>query len=96
MGSALELVGAIVSAVGESLVYSAGIIVSLGVILRAGIAVYRAAKRIESTYELVNHELRPNSGSSLWDAVHRVDRRVEVLEGIDRRSEPRHPTDEYL
>lgn len=46
---------------------------------------YRMAKRIESTFELVDHELRPNSGSSLYDAIKRIDSRVEVLESIDRR-----------
>lgn len=51
--------------------------------------VYRTVKRVESTYELVNHELRPNSGGSLWDKIHRIDARVEVLESVDRRHKDR-------
>lgn len=68
-------------------------IAGLYAIARLLLAGYRAAQRIESTYELVNHELRPNSGSSLWDAVHRIDSRVEVLEGVDRREHVRRDLD---
>ena len=73
---------------GSMLLYAASLVVALGILHRAGRGLYRAARRIEDTFELVNHELRPNSGGSLWDKIHRIDSRVEVLEGLDRRDTP--------
>lgn len=41
---------------------------------------YRAARRIEDTFDLVHRELQPNGGSSLRDAVTRIEGRVERIE----------------
>ena len=57
----------------------AGIILALGVIGRSAVGVYRLAKRIEETNDLVHHELQPNSGSSLRDAVDRVEASLHGL-----------------
>jgi hypothetical protein len=41
---------------------------------------YRTTNRIVAAADLILHELMPNGGSSLADAVHRIDHRVEILE----------------
>lgn len=64
----------------EIIIKAAALVVALGVLHRAGLGIYRTARRIESTFDLVHHELTPNSGSSLYDAIRRIDRRVEALE----------------
>lgn len=83
----------------------AAILVALGVIGRAALGVYRLAKRIESTNDLVHHELQPNSGSSLRDAVDRVEATLEAVsertteiekrvDVLDRRSGDRRTSDD--
>lgn len=79
----------------DIIVRAAALVIALGVLHRLGLAIYRTAKRIEHTFDLVHHELQPNSGSSLYDAIKRIDQRVEVLEAIDRRSEPRRTRDDH-
>jgi len=77
----------------EIIIKVAALVVALGIIHRAGLGMYRAARRIEDTFNLVHHELTPNSGSSLYDAIKRIDSRVEVLEGLDRIDTPRRAAD---
>lgn len=77
----------------ETIIKIAALIVALGIIHRASLATYHTARRIEDTFDLVHHELTPNSGSSLYDAIKRIDERVEILEGLDRRDTPRRAAD---
>lgn len=81
------------SSLQEYILSAAALVVALGVLHRAGVGMYRAARRIEDTFDLVHRELLPNGGGSLHDAIRRIDQRVEVLEGIDRRTEPRRESD---
>lgn len=60
----------------------AAIILALGIIGRAVLGVYRLAKRVDETNSLVHRELRPNGGSSLRDAINRVEAKVD--EAVDR------------
>ena len=89
----MNITGGNMSDAVETIIKIAALIVALGIIHRAGLAAYRAARRIEDTFDLVHHELKPNSGSSLYDAIKRIDARVEILEGLDRREMPRRTTD---
>lgn len=60
----------------------AAIVLALGIIGRAVLGVYRLAKRVDETNALVHKELRPNGGSSLRDAINRVESKVD--EAVDR------------
>jgi hypothetical protein len=77
----------------EVIIKAAAVIVAIGILYRFGLAAYRTARRVEDTFDLVHHELTPNSGSSLYDAIKRIDKRVEVLEALDRRDLPRRVQD---
>ena len=77
----------------EVIIKLAALVVALGILHRFGLGTYRLSRAIHDTFDLVNHELRPNSGSSLYDAIKRIDERVEVLEAIDRRSYGRRSSD---
>lgn len=79
------------------------ILAATGAIGKFSLGVYRIAKRIDETNELVQKELQPNGGGSLHDAIQRIDERVEkvatrveVLEGFDRRNEARREQDDAL
>ena len=52
----------------------AALIMAIGVIVVSMKSIYRIAKHIEMTFELVNHELKPNAGSSIRDAIDRLER----------------------
>ena len=54
--------------------------VAIGVLLRAATGIYRFVRRIDAVHEVVVRELQPNGGSSLRDAVARIDRRVHTIE----------------
>lgn len=58
-----------------------------GVPARAG--VMQRLATIEQTMGIVAHEVRPNGGSSLRDAVHRVDRRTASIVGDEEPPPPR-------
>lgn len=73
----------------------AAIIIATGVLHKCGLGVYRTARRIEDTFDLVKKELTPNGGGSLHDAIRRIDHRVEVLEAIDQRTHTRRENDHY-
>lgn len=77
----------------EAILKIAALVVALGILHRFGLGCYRLTRAIHDTFDLVNHELRPNSGGSLYDAIRRIDDRVEVLESIDRRSYGRRSSD---
>lgn len=62
------------------LLHIAAAIVALGVLYRFGLSIYRLTRKIHETFDLVNHELKPNAGSSLRDAVDRIESRVAALE----------------
>lgn len=49
---------------------------------------------IEQRVGIVVHEVRPNNGASLRDAVHRVDRRTASLAGEDEPPSSGHGTTE--
>lgn len=60
---------------------SGAAVAALIAIGKAILGVYRAARRIESTFDLVEHELKPNSGSSLRDAVDRIEIKADNAVG---------------
>lgn len=60
----------------------AAVIVALGVLHRLGLGIWRTARRIEDTFDLVHHELQKNSGTSLRDAVDRIDESQAELRSI--------------
>jgi len=41
---------------------------------------YRVVNRIEKNFELIDKELRPNGGSSLRDAINRIETRQLSIE----------------
>jgi len=55
----------------------AAILLALGVIGRALLGIYRIAKRVESTDALVRKELPPNGGTSLRDAIDRIEAKAD-------------------
>lgn len=67
----------------------AAILVGLGIIGRTVLGIYRVAKRIEATNDLVHRELHTNGGSSLRDAINRIeakaDHAIERINTIEQR-----------
>lgn len=60
--------------VNHAVIGLAALIMAIGVIVVSMKSIYRTAKHIEMTFELVNHELKPNAGSSIRDAIDRLER----------------------
>lgn len=60
--------------VNHTVIGLASLIMGVGVIIVSLKSIYRTAKYIEMTFELVNHELKPNAGSSVRDAIDRLER----------------------
>ena len=58
----------------------AGGLVSVGVILKSVVAVYRWANRIEKAMGFVEEQMKPNSGSSLRDSIDRIENRLTQVE----------------
>lgn len=58
----------------------AGCLVSVGVILRSAVAVYKWARRIDSALGFVEEQMKPNSGSSLRDSLDRIENRLTQVE----------------
>lgn len=56
----------------------AGGLVAVGGILRA---LYRFFKKLDNALSAVHRELLPNGGSSLRDAVNRIEERINLVEG---------------
>ena len=70
----------------------AAIVAAIGVIWRQAVRpVISAARRIERALEAVDKELRPNGGSSLRDAVNRIDNRTAALEAWRLSTEKGQP-----
>lgn len=58
-----------------------GCIVSVGIIYRGVVRpVYRWAQRLERTMSFVEAQVVPNGGSSLRDAVNRIENRLTLVE----------------
>lgn len=71
----------------------AAILVGLGIIGRTILGAYRIARRIEATNDLVHRELHTNGGSSLRDAVDRIEGKADLaIERIDRIERARATT----
>lgn len=64
------------------LIKAAAAVVALGILHRAGLGIYRTARRIEDTFDLVHHELKPNSGGSLRDAIDRIETEARDAAGL--------------
>lgn len=65
----------------EILASISGCIVSIGIIWRGVIRpIYRWATRIEKTMSFVEMNMKNNGGSSLRDAVDRIEKRLSSLE----------------
>jgi len=58
----------------HAIIELAALIMAIGVIVVSMKSIYRIAKHIEMTFELVNHELKSNAGSSIRDAIDRLER----------------------
>ncbi len=79
--------------VARDLTIIAGVIVAVGVIWRGVVRpVLRYARRLEATVADVQGEFRNNGGSTLRDAVDRIDQRTSHLEAwresVDARLSP--------
>jgi hypothetical protein len=58
-----------------------GCVISCGVIYRGVIRpVYRWATRLEKTMNFVEMQMKPNSGSSMRDALNRIEERLTLVE----------------
>lgn len=58
-----------------------GCIVSVGIIYRGVVRpIYRWAQRLERTMSFVEAQVVPNGGSSLRDAVNRIENRLTLVE----------------
>lgn len=66
----------------------AAILVALSVIGRAILGLYRLAKRVDATHDLVHRELRPNGGSSLRDKVDSIDKKADLA--VSRAEDAAH------
>jgi hypothetical protein len=58
----------------------AGGLVSIGVILKSLVAVYKWANRIDKALGFVEEQMKPNSGSSLRDSLDRIENRLTQVE----------------
>lgn len=52
---------------------AAAIVAACALIGRVILGMHRTASRIEKTFELVHHELNPNNGGSVRDAIDRIE-----------------------
>ena len=60
---------------------ASGCIVSCGVIYRGLVRpIYRWATRLENTMNFVEMQMKPNSGSSMRDALNRIEERLTLVE----------------
>lgn len=62
---------------------SAAIVVvcaAVAALCRGGLQLYRWCRRMEDILVYVDQEMRRNGGSTMRDAIARIDRRVAVLE----------------
>lgn len=59
------------------------IIGATAIAARTAHGAYRFIRRLDDMQSLVMKELRPNGGSSLRDAITRIDERVKTLEHRD-------------
>jgi hypothetical protein len=72
----------------EWVIKTAGVLLALGVMWRYVFRptikfrrrVLQGVKRVLEVIELVEHELKPNSGATLRDAVDRIEARLAVVE----------------
>lgn len=62
------------------LLHAAAAVVALGVLYRFAASIYQIAWKFHEMFDLVQHELRSNAGSSLRDAVDRIEERMDSLE----------------
>jgi hypothetical protein len=70
----------------------AAVVIAIGVIYRGVVRpVIRYARRVESTIKAVDSQFRPNGGSSLRDAVDRIDARTSSLEAWRESVDTRLP-----
>lgn len=66
---------------GRQVVAFAAVLVSLGIIWRYIVTpTVRLFQRMDRALNFVERELKPNGGSSLRDAVNRIDERVSAIE----------------
>lgn len=65
-----------------TLVAIAAALTAIGVILRYLRRAWRSIMRVHHTVEAVAAEFRPNGGSSLRDAIDRIERRVHAVEAF--------------
>lgn len=61
-------------------ILAAAIVVALGTIGKAVLWVYRFSKRIEASISYIESEMRFNGGSTIRDAVGRIEGRLDVIE----------------
>lgn len=65
----------------NTLLYVAGGVTAVGVILRTAVMpIYRWARRLEDALGYVEGQMRHNGGTSVKDAVTRIDDRTQRLE----------------
>jgi len=65
----------------QYLITAAAVVTAVGVLWRKVILpVYRFAKKVEQHVTFVESQMTPNGGSSLHDAIQRIEQRVNVIE----------------
>ena len=65
----------------QTLITIAAAVTAVGVIWSKGVMpVYRFAKTVERHVDFVESQMTPNGGTSLRDAIHRIEERVNVIE----------------
>lgn len=65
----------------QYLITAAAVVTAIGVLWQKVILpVYNFAKKVEQHVQFVEGQMTPNGGSSLRDAIHRIESRVNAIE----------------
>jgi hypothetical protein len=65
----------------QLVITAAAVLTAVGVIWSKGVMpIYRFAKTVEKHVTFVETQMTPNGGSSLRDAIQRIEERVNVIE----------------
>jgi hypothetical protein len=65
----------------QTVITVAAVLTALGVIWKKGIMpIYRFAKTVEKHVSFVESQMTPNGGSSMRDAIQRIEERVNAIE----------------
>jgi phage-related minor tail protein len=76
-GGSGQILGNLAEVAGTWVIWAAAVIGAAGILFKKVVAVVRFFQRLAVTMDVVATELKPNGGSSLRDAVNRIETRLD-------------------